>query len=30
MRIAEVILVGLPKGLGIDRRHLPHVVTDGE
>src|SRR5262249_1359455 len=30
MRIAEVILVGLPEGLGIDRRHLPHVVADGD
>src|SRR5262245_37215928 len=30
MRIAEVVLVGLPKGLGIDWRHLPDIVADGE
>lgn len=30
MRVPEVILVGLPKGLGISRRHLPHIMTNGE
>src|SRR4029450_3880695 len=30
MRIAEIILVALPEGLGIDRRPLPHVVADGD
>src|ERR1700756_1928311 len=29
-RIPEVILVSLPEGLSIDRRHLPHVVAEGE
>ncbi len=30
VRIAEVILVALPERLGLDRRHLPHVVTERE
>jgi hypothetical protein len=30
MRISKVILVSLPERLGVDRRHLPHVVTEGE
>jgi hypothetical protein len=29
MRITKVILVGLPEKLGVDRRHLPHVVVEG-
>jgi hypothetical protein len=29
-RIPKIILVGLPERLGIDRRHLPHVVAKGE
>src|SRR6476469_8653029 len=29
-RIPKIILVSLPEGLGIDRRHLPHVVAEGE
>jgi hypothetical protein len=30
MRISKVILVSLPERLGVDRRHLPHVVAEGE
>src|SRR5215831_12317361 len=30
MRIAKVILVCLPERLGIHRRHLPHIVAEGE
>jgi hypothetical protein len=30
MRISKVVLVGLPERLGIDRRHLPHVMPEGE
>jgi hypothetical protein len=30
MRISKIILVGLPERLGVDRRHLPHVVVEGE
>jgi hypothetical protein len=30
MRISKVILVGLPERLGIDRRHLSHVVVEGK
>jgi hypothetical protein len=29
-RIPKIILVSLPEGLGIDRRHLPDVVAEGE
>src|SRR6476620_7584497 len=30
LRISKVILVALPERLGVDRRHLPHVVVEGE
>src|SRR4029077_16532419 len=30
MRIPKVILVSLPERLGVDRRHLPHVVAEAE
>ena len=30
MRISKVILVGLPERFGVGRRHLPHVVVEGE
>jgi hypothetical protein len=30
MRISKVILVGLPERLGVDRRHLSHVVVEGK
>jgi hypothetical protein len=30
MRISKVILVALPERLGIDRRHLPHVMAEDE
>src|ERR1700758_1048971 len=30
LRISKVILVSLSERLGVDRRHLPHVVTEGE
>src|SRR6516225_250167 len=30
MRISKVVLVALPERLGIDRRHLPHVMPKRE
>jgi hypothetical protein len=30
LRISKVIFVGLPERLGVCRRHLPHVVAEGE
>ena len=30
MRISKIILVSLPERLGVGRRHLPHVVAEGE
>src|ERR1700756_3643482 len=30
MRISKIILVSLPERFGVDWRHLPHVVVEGE
>src|SRR5262252_203342 len=30
MRVSKVVFVSLPERLGVDRRHLPHVVAEGE
>ena len=29
LRISKVIFVGLSERLGVDRRHLPHIVAKG-